>query len=131
MRPSYDDLLLEAMTLGATVEERTLQHGLCGFYWDRERTIVIDDGMADWQKRCVLCHELSHARYHDAGCGTNCSKAERRARKETALRLISPLEYASAEAAYDGDAFLIASDLGVTVQVLNDYRMWLDNNVRA
>lgn len=126
MKPSYDELLLEAMTLGARVEERRLQSGLCGFYWGQARTIVVDDGLAPWHKRCVLCHELVHARHDDTGCGMNGTKAERRARKETDLRLVDPLEYAIAEAAYEGDGFQIASDLGVTVQVLEDYRMILD-----
>lgn len=36
MKPSYDELLLEAMTLGARVEERGLRGGLCGFYWGRD-----------------------------------------------------------------------------------------------
>lgn len=72
-----------------------------------------------------------HARHDDPGCGTAGTKGERRACKETALRLVDPGEYATAELAYEGDTFMMASDLGVTVQVLTDYRMWLDNNVRA
>lgn len=74
MKPSYDELLLEAMTLGARVEERRLQSGLCGFYWGQARTIVVDDGLAPWHKRYVLCHELVHARHDDTGCGMNGTK---------------------------------------------------------
>lgn len=92
---------------------------------------MLNNCLSEWQYRCTLCHELVHAKHHDSGCGLAGAKGERRARKETALRLVDPVEYASAEATYDGDMFLIASELGVTVQVINDYRMWLDNNVRA
>lgn len=41
--------------------------------------------------------------------------------------LINPLEYASAESVFDGDIYKIADELGVTVQVINDYRAFLEN----
>ena len=129
--PDIAELLREAMMLQVRVEERALIPDLCGFYWDENRTIMLNDCLSEWQYRCTLCHELVHAKHRDSGCGLAGAKGERRARKETALRLVDPIEYASAEATYDGDMFLIASELGVTVQVINDYRMWLDNNVRA
>ena len=129
--PDIAELLREAMMLQVRVEERALIPDLCGFYWDENRTIMLNDCLSEWQYRCTLCHELVHAKHRDSGCGLVGAKGERRARKETALRLVDPIEYASAEAAYDGDMFLIASELGVTVQVINDYRMWLDNNVRG
>ena len=84
--------------MGVRVEERRLPSRLCGFYYEPARLIVLDESMPDFQRRCTLCHELVHARYHDNGCGTPYGvKAERRARRQTALRLIDPVEYASAK----------------------------------
>lgn len=118
-----NNLLAEATILGVRVEERRLPSGLCGFYYEPARLIVLDETMPDFQRRCTLCHELVHARYRDAGCGTHYgAKAERRARRETALRLIDPVEYASAEALCEGDAYRIACELDVTLQVVEDYR---------
>ena len=54
-------------------------------------------------------HELIHAHNHDTRC---CSiaglKAELRARRKTALTLISPVEYQLTESAYDGEAYSMA-----------------------
>lgn len=115
--------MFEASILGVRVEERRLPGGLCGVYYEPARLIVLDESLPDFQRRCTLCHELVHARYHDSGCGTAYGvKAERRARRETALRLIDPVEYAAAEQVYDGCAWQIACELGVTMQVIDDYR---------
>lgn len=97
--------------------------GLCGFYFDRMRAVVIDGNMLEFQKRCTLCHELAHARYRDVNCrGVAETKTELRARRHTALRLIDQVEYASAENVYEGDVYLMACELDVTVQVINDYQ---------
>ena len=57
------------------------------------------------------------------GCGgVSETKAELRARRCAASRLISQIEYASAENVYEGDGYLIACELDVTVQVVEDYR---------
>lgn len=60
------------------MEERRLQQGLCGFYYEPKHLIVLDETMLDFQKRCTLCHELVHAHNHDQGCSPYVSKAERR-----------------------------------------------------
>lgn len=125
-------MIREASTLGVRVEERRLPSGLCGFYYEPARLIVLDESMPDFQRRCTLCHELVHARYHDNGCGTPYGvKAERRARRQTALRLIDPVEYASAEALCEGDAYRIACELDVTLQVVRDYQDMLHDMVCA
>lgn len=119
-------MIREASKLGVRVEERRLPSGLCGVYYEPARLIVLDESLPDFQRRCTLCHELVHARYHDSGCGTAYgAKAERRACRETALRLIDPVEYAAAEQVYDGCVWRIACELGVTMQVINDYRQIL------
>lgn len=127
-----EGFLSEALLLGVRVEERRLPSGLCGFYYEPARLIVLDESMPDFQRRCTLCHELVHARYHDTGCGTPYGvKAERRARRQTALRLIDPVEYASAEALCEGDAYRIACELDVTLQVVKDYQDMLHDTART
>lgn len=118
----YEDLLAEALRLGVKVRERELSPGRCGCYYEPTRLIIIDETLPDFARRCTLAHELAHARHHDRGCDPNGSKAERRARRETVLRLINPTEYAIAEQMYEGDSFLIAQALDVTVQVVEDYK---------
>ena len=107
------------------VEERKLERGLCGLYCDALRLVIVDNRMLDHQKLCTLCHELVHARHPAPGCGIIGAKAERRTRKESALWLVDPVEYATTERLYDGDSYLIACELGVTVQVVEDYKSLL------
>ena len=127
-----EGFLSEALLLGVRVEERRLPSGLCGFYYEPARLIVLDESMPDFQRRGTLCHELVHARYHDNGCGTPYGgTAERRARRQTALRLIDPVEYASAEALCEGDAYRIACELDVTLQVVRDYQDMLHDTART
>lgn len=127
----YEDLLAEALRLGVKVRERELSPGRCGCYYEPTRLIIIDETLPDFARRCTLAHELAHARHHDRGCDPNGSKAERRARRETMLRLINPTEYAIAEQMYEGDSFLIAQALDVTVQVVEDYKELLHNGAVA
>ena len=58
----------------------------------------------------------------DRVCG---GKGEARARRRTALRLVSPVAYAAAEQVYEGNTWLMAVDLGVTAQAIDDYRQLL------
>ena len=51
------------------------------------------------------------------------------ARGETALWLVGPTGYASAEHLYDGDSYLIACELGMTVQVAEDHKSLLAGHV--
>ena len=44
--------------------------------------------------------------------------------------LISPVEYQLAEATYDGEAYSMTVELGVTMQVLKDYQTLLEQRVR-
>lgn len=123
----YEDLLEEAAHMGVAVEERTLIPGKCGYYYDPGRLIVIDESMPGYMRRCTLVHELAHARHRDGDCRD--AKAERRARRETALRLINPVEYAVAERMYAGDSYLISCELNVTVQIVDDYKRLLHDSV--
>lgn len=40
-------------------------------------------------------------------------------------RLISPVDYGMAETVYEGNTWMMAVELGVTIQVLEDYRQLL------
>mgnify|MGYP000593386927 CR=1 FL=1 len=53
---------------------------------------------------------------------------ERRCRRETALTLISPVDYGMVEQVYEGNTWMMAVELGVTIQVLNDYRQLLHDS---
>ena len=65
------------------------------------------------------------------GCGSIAGlKAELRTRRETALTLISPVEYQLAESTYDGEAYSMAVELGVPMQVLRDYQTLLEQRIR-
>ena len=56
-----------AKTLGVRVEERRLAGDRCGIYYAPLRLIILDEGLAGFQRRCTLCHELIHAKHHDSG----------------------------------------------------------------
>lgn len=112
--------------MGLRVEEDCLPHGMNGCYYDALGLIVLHDKLNARQRLCTLCHELIHARHHDPGYGSQYGiKCERRCRRETALALISPVDYGIAETVYEGNTWMMAVELGVTVQVLSDYRQLL------
>ena len=101
--------------------ERPLPSGYEGFYAPGLDLIVLDSRLTDVQRRCVLAHEISHARHRDAGC--RCDRwAERRADIEAAAMLISPLEFAYAETVYDGNLYGMARELDVLPWVVDAYR---------
>lgn len=109
-----------------SIVSRDLPRDICGLYDDRHGLILLADWLNQRQRRCTLCHELIHARHHDPGCGSQYGiKCERRCRRETALALISPVDYGMAETVYEGNTWMMAVELSVTIQVLSDYRQLL------
>ncbi len=117
--------------MGLCVEEAPLPKGMNGYYCDALGLIVLHDKLNARQRLCTLQHELIHAHYHDTGCGGIAGlRAELRTRRETALTLIGPIEYQLAETVYDGEAYSMAVELGVTMQVLKDYRTLLERRIR-
>lgn len=130
-RITIDVLERQAEHMGLKVLESDIPGTTCGLYCDRLNTIWLADWLNDRQRLCTLCHELVHAKYRDLGCGTRFgAKCERRARRETASTLISPVEFAMAEEVYGDNAWMMAAELGVTIQVLEDYRQLLEERSR-
>lgn len=129
-RITIDVLERQAEHMGLKVLESDIPGTTCGLYCDRLRTIWLADWLNDRQRLCTLCHELVHAKYRDLGCGTRFGvKCERRARRETALTLISLVEFAMAEEVYGENAWMMATELDVTMQVLTDYRQILKDGL--
>lgn len=116
--------------MGLSVVSCDLPRDVCGLYDDRHRLILLADWLNQRQRRCTLCHELIHAKHHDSRCGTQYgAKCERRCRRETALALINPVDYGLAEQMYEGNMWMVATELGVTLQVVRDYQLVLRNTV--
>ena len=86
---------------------------LDGIYCLATNTVLIDRRITYTRKRCALVHELVHWQHGD----------------DTAILLINPAEYALAERMYDGNPYQIAAELNVTIQIIQDYRQWLHDNV--
>ena len=129
-RITIDVLERQAEHMGLKVLESDIPGTTCGLHCERLNTIWLADWLNDRQRLCTLCHELVHAKYRDLGCGTRFGvKCERRARRETALTLISPVEFAMAEEVYGENAWMMATELDVTMQVLTDYRQILKDGL--
>lgn len=129
---SYGQMREAILPLDVRVDSAILPDDLHGLYDESRRLILIDRRMTYRRKRCALMHELVHWSHADTACeGVIGVRCERRTRRETAMRLISPTEYASAERVYEGDTWLMACELDVTVQVLEDYRLVLREAVRC
>lgn len=116
---SLTSLHRQAESLGVVVRTVPLPKGVCGAYFKEYKTIALDTMLQPHQLRCTLCHELIHAEYDDT---VPNSHEERRTRKLAASRLICLDDYIEAENIYDGSTLLMARELNVTKQVLEDYR---------
>lgn len=101
--------------------------GLQGAYLPQQGVILLDHRLSGVQRRCVLAHEISHARHMDAGCRVD-KWVERRADQEAAKMLIDPMDYAYAEAVYEGNVMGMARELNVLPWVISAYREWLHDN---
>ena len=103
------------------IGEAKLCDGIQGVYVREKNLILLDTQLRGVQLRCVLAHEISHARHMDAGCHVD-KWVERRADQEAAKMLIDPLEYAYAETIYEGNAMGMARELYVLPWVVEAYR---------
>lgn len=110
-----------AVGLHVVVASAILPGDLMGCYDRRSDVILVDRRLTYRAKRCVLVHELVHWAHGDDGEYARGLR-EARTRRETALTLIDPAEYALAERMYDGNQWAIADELDVTMQVIRDYQ---------
>ena len=126
---TYGQMRRYADTLNVTISSALLPEGMTGFYDEATRTILIDRQLIYCQKRCTLVHELIHWQHADTTrAGVYGSRLENRTRRETALKLVNPLQYQTAEAMYEGDSYQIACELDVTIQIIQDYQRILDSS---
>ena len=127
---TYGEMRWIADSLGVRVSSARLPKGMSGLYRDADQRILLELNMTYTQKRCALAHELMHWRRGDQTCSTcESCRQERRARRDTALALIDPVDYATAENVCDGDPSAIAEELEVTKQVLEDWRTMLHDGL--
>lgn len=123
------DIESEALRWARVRDDIPLAAGLQGGYDAGRNLIVVAGDLSPVQRRCVLAHEISHARHRDVGC--KCSTAtEKRADMEAARMLIDPVEYMTAERIYDNE-IQIAKELNVMPWVVRAYRMWLHETLTA
>lgn len=85
-----------------------------GLWLPRQNVISIQRGLSDVQAKCTLAHAV-HG--HTGACGTN-NREESQADRWAAQTLISHIEYASAEAIYGQDIFMIAEELSETIHLV-------------
>ena len=116
-----EEALMEAATQYCRLGEARLHDGMQGVYIRKKNLILLDTRLRGVQLRCVLAHEISHARNMDAGCHVD-KWVERRADQEAALMLIDPVEYAYAETVYEGNIAGMARELNVLPWVITAYR---------
>lgn len=119
-----DELLTREASRWARVVDYPLPDEYEGLYSPAKGLILLDPHLSPVQRRCVLAHEISHARHRDTGCKTD-KWTERRADIEAARLLITPFEYAACEQLYEGNTLMIARELEVTPWLIDAYRNWL------
>lgn len=127
--PTIEQLEAQAAGMGLSLTEQSLARDL-GQYDARTRTITLHDRLNNRQRLCTLQHELIHAEHHRDGLMIlGKAKEESLTRRQTAKRLITMSDYATAEDMCDGSPWHMAAELGVTVEVLEDFRHMLHDGM--
>lgn len=109
-----------AFAMGVTVvDSPELRDDVNAMYIDTERMILIRPGLDPWTRRSCLAHELAHAYFRDE---ISEPRIERRADQWAAQLLISPVEYAAAEALVGSSVGALAYELEVTPAVVETWR---------
>ena len=124
------DLEQEARWYAKRVIITPMQTGYQGLYDANTETIYIADDLTPTQYRCVLAHEISHAKHRDRG-GHADRYTEQRADIEAARMLISQADYVTAEILYGNDECAIARELNVMTWIIRAYKNWLHDSVAA
>jgi hypothetical protein len=120
-RDRLDDLLQHCAELGIDVRWQDLGETRRGEYHRLDNTIVLSPRLTGRQVVACLAHELGHERF-----GHTCSSPanERRAWEYAAALVITPTEYAVAEARVGPDPAGLAIELAVTPRLVEAWRRW-------
>jgi hypothetical protein len=123
-----DELLRHCADLGIDVRWHDLGETRRGEYHRLERAIVLSPRLTGRQLVACLAHELGHERF-----GHTCSTPanEERAWEYAAALVITPDEYAAAEARVGPDPAGLALELAVTPRLVEAWRRWWHKRGRA
>jgi hypothetical protein len=123
-----DELLRHCADLGIDVRWHDLGETRRGEYHRLERAIVLSSRLTGRQLVACLAHELGHERF-----GHTCSTPanEERAWEYAAALVITPDEYAAAEARVGPDPAGLALELAVTPRLVVAWRRWWHKRGRA
>jgi predicted HD phosphohydrolase len=120
-RDRLDALFQHCADLGVDVRWQDLGETRRGEYHPQTDTIVLSPRLTARQVVACLAHELGHRRF-----GHTCSSPanERRAWEYAAALVITPAEYAVAEARVGPDPAGLAIELAVTPRLIEAWRRW-------
>jgi hypothetical protein len=116
----FDLLLRHAADLGVDVDYANLSPTRHGEYRHHESLIVLNRRCTAAQMLSALAHEIGHAVACDHGTKANHAKAD----EYGAALIITPAEYAAAEAEVGEHAGALAEYLGVTRRLVLAWRRW-------
>ena len=116
-----DELFRHCADLGVDVMWKDLGDKRRGEYHRDDDTIVLSPRLTGRQAVACLAHELGHHRFGHA-CSSPAN--ERRAWEYGAALVLTPAEYAVAEARVGRHPGALAIELGVTPQLVEAWRRW-------
>lgn len=126
MTPSHYDVLDMATERGVFVDYDDVGwlEGAKGGWFPEYDLILLRDDLTHVEQVCTLAHELGHAVLEHRGdvAGWWSTRQERQADQWASELLISPEDYAAAEALYGPHAGALARELGVTVHMIQTWR---------
>jgi hypothetical protein len=123
-----DLLFAHCADLGVQVDWADLGEYRRGEYRADEHRIVLNHRLTRAQAAATCAHEVAHHLF-----GDRCSSpvAERRAWEYGAALIITPREYAAAEAAVGPHLGALADELGVTPKLVEAWRRWFSRKRHA
>lgn len=86
-----------------------------GFWLPDQHAIIIRSGMRPFEERSVLAHELVHVKWNDT---CNTPRAEHRANRVAAQRLIDPRALATLSRIYTEPSEAWCHELGATPELI-------------
>ena len=120
MTPKFDLLLRHAADLGLDVEYARLLPTRFGEYHHALSLIRLNQRNTQAQMLSSLGHELGHAISCENGATARCDRAD----EYGAALIITPAEYAAAEAIVGEHPGALAEYLGVTRRLVLAWRRW-------